>query len=243
MPAMEYKYRHEIKYRINGGTYHILRQRLRAVMKPDLHADKGIYRVTSLYFDNIYRTAYFDKVNGALDRKKYRIRVYDLGKDVINLEEKVKHDNVGYKKSSRLTFGEYERIAAGDCGFLAEERFADGAGGDFFASSSAALLSPAIIVDYIREPYVCAAGNVRITFDMKISACTNSVDLFGAHNIYESVMPDNDIVLEVKYDSYMPEYIMQLLTGISAAQESVSKFILCSDRLLNRSMEANYNGT
>ena len=175
-------------------------------------------------------------------RKKYRIRVYDFGKDVINLEEKVKNDNVGYKKSSPLTLCEYERIMSGDTGFLGEERFAEGAGGDFFASSSAALLSPAVIVDYIREPYVCAAGNVRITFDMKISACTNSLDLFGRQNVYETVMPDNDIVLEVKYDSYIPEYIMQLLTGISAAQESVSKFILCSDKLQGRSMEANYNG-
>ncbi len=216
----------------------ILRQRLRAVMRPDLHANKGLYRVTSLYFDNIYRSAYFDKTNGTLNRKKFRIRIYDLGKDVINLEEKVKNDNVGYKKSSRLTLDEYGEIMAGNFAFLGEERFAEGAGGDFYASSSAAMLSPAVIVDYIREPYVCAAGNVRITFDMKIAACTNGLDLFDENNIYETVMPDNDIVLEVKYDSFIPEYILQMLTGISTAQESVSKFILCSDKLLNRSLEA-----
>ena len=216
----------------------ILRQRLRAVMRPDLHANKGLYRVTSLYFDNIYRSAYFDKTNGTLNRKKFRIRVYDLGKDIINLEEKVKNDNVGYKKSSRLTLDEYGEIMSGNFGFLGEERFAEGAGGDFYASSSAAMLSPAVIVEYIREPYVCAAGNVRITFDMKIAACTNGLDLFDENNVYENVMPDNDIVLEVKYDSFIPEYILQMLTGISTAQESVSKFILCSDKLLNRTPEA-----
>lgn len=224
-------YRHEIKYRINGGTYHILRQRFRAVMQPDLHAKNGMYRVTSLYFDDAYRTAYRDKVNGALRRKKYRIRTYDLSPDVIHLEEKVKHDNVGYKKSITLTRDRYERILAGDYTFLADEKYAGTAGGDMFASHSAAYLTPAVIVDYIREPFVCKAGNVRVTFDMKIAACVNGYDMFAAGNIYENVMPDNDIVLEVKYDNYIPTQILQLLTDISTVQESVSKYILCSNKL------------
>lgn len=225
------QYRHEIKYRINGGTYHILRQRLKAVMMPDAHTAGGLYRVTSLYFDDVYRSAYRDKVNGALNRKKYRIRVYDLGKDIINLEEKVKDNDVGYKKSMRLTGEEYGKLLTGDCSFLADEKYADGAGGDFFASSSAVRLMPAVIVDYIREPYVCYAGNVRITFDMKIAACTNGVDLFSPDNVYETVMPENDLVLEIKYDSYLPDHIRQVLTGISSCEEAVSKYILCSDKL------------
>lgn len=224
-------YRHEIKYRINGGTYHILRQRLRAIMEPDSHTSGGMYRVTSLYFDDIYRTAYKDKVNGALNRKKYRIRAYDLSPAVINLEEKIKNDNVGYKKSIPLTEAQYRSLLDGDFSFLADEKYADTSGGDMFASDSAAHLTPAVIVDYIREPYICRAGNVRITFDMKISACVSGFDIFDRGNVYENVMQDDDLVLEVKYDSYIPEYIMQVLTGISAAQESVSKYIICSDRL------------
>ena len=225
------QYRHELKYRINGGTYHILRQRLQTVMIPDTHTEGGRYRVTSLYFDDIYRSAYNDKVNGALHRKKYRIRVYGLGKDVINLEEKVKDRDVGYKKSDRITEEEYRRILSGDCSFLADEKYDDSAGGDFFASDSAVKLSPSVIVDYIREPYVCYAGNVRITFDMKIAACTNGLDLFAPDNIYETVMPENDIVLEIKYDSYLPEHIRQVITGFASSEESVSKFVLCCDRL------------
>ena len=75
------------------------------------------------------------------------------------------------------------------------------------------------------------AGNVRVTFDMKISACINGYDMFAPGNIYEDVMPDKDIVLEVKYDSFIPDHILQLLTGITTVQESVSKYILCSDKL------------
>ena len=227
----EIQYRHELKYRINGGTYHILRQRLKAVMMPDTHSSGGLYRVTSLYLDDVYRTAYRDKVNGALHRKKYRIRVYDLGKDVINLEEKVKDDAMGYKKSTRLNMEQYRSLLEGDCSFFAGEEFADTAAGDYFASSSAVKLMPSVIVDYIREPYVCYAGNVRITFDMKIAACTNGIDLFDPDNVYETVMPENEIVLEVKYDDFIPAHIQQVLTGIDTMEEAFSKFILCSDKL------------
>lgn len=225
------QYRHEVKYRINGGTYHILRQRFKAVMTSDEHAENGIYHVTSLYFDDVYGTAYKDKVNGTLNRKKYRVRAYGFSPDIINLEEKIKDNNVGYKKSVSLTREEYEKMLIGDTGFFGDERFIDTSGGDFFASDSAAHLTPAVIVDYIREPYVCRAGNVRITFDMKISACVNGFDIFDPSNVYENVMPDNDIVLEVKYDSFIPGYIMQMLTGITSMQESVSKYVLCRDRL------------
>lgn len=229
-------YRHEVKYRINGGTYHILRQRFAAVMQPDEHAKNGLYHVTSLYFDDVYRTAYKDKVNGALNRKKYRIRAYDFCPDIINLEEKVKNNNVGYKKSVSLTKDEYAKMLAGDTDFLGDGRFEDTSAGDFFASDRAAHLRPAVIADYIREPFVCSAGNVRITFDMKIAACINGFDIFDRSNIYENVMPDNDIVLEVKYDSFIPGYIMQMLTGISTMQESVSKYVLCRDQLNARIM-------
>ena len=57
-------------------------------MKPDAHASGGRYRITSLYFDDIYGTGYNDKLNGVLNRKKYRIRTYNFDKNFIRLEEK-----------------------------------------------------------------------------------------------------------------------------------------------------------
>ena len=53
-------YRHELKYIINTGWHRILRQRLKAAMKPDDHGDSGVYRITSLYFDDVFRSAYND---------------------------------------------------------------------------------------------------------------------------------------------------------------------------------------
>ena len=46
-------YRHELKYQINPADHHVLRQRLRTVMKCDPHTGAdGLYTIRSVYFDN-----------------------------------------------------------------------------------------------------------------------------------------------------------------------------------------------
>ena len=47
------QFRHEVKHEISNHDMLILRQRLRAVMKPDSHAVNGRYEIRSLYFDNL----------------------------------------------------------------------------------------------------------------------------------------------------------------------------------------------
>lgn len=223
------QYRHELKFRVCQGTYEILRRRLKAAMSPDAHAKNGIYRVTSLYFDDIFRSAYHDKVNGVLHRKKFRVRTYDLDPSHIRLEEKCRDGNVGYKKSAALSEEEYRALLAGKTDFLADERFSDTAAEDFFWTNSAARLSPAAVVDYLREPYVCPAGNVRVTFDMNVSA-GNTADMFDASARYERALETNEAILEVKYDNFLPAYIEALISGLPLICESVSKYVLCSDK-------------
>lgn len=223
------RYRHELKYNINSGLYAIIKGRLDAVLEKDSNAKDGIYRVTSLYFDNVYHTAYRDKMSGALNRRKFRIRTYNLNKDKIRLEEKLKDNNVGYKKNAWLTYDEYLSVINGDTGFMTEERFSETAAEDMFTSVCAGGLKPSVIVDYMREPYICRAGNVRITLDSRLSVCYNTFDMFSEEAVYYPVFKNNEAVLEVKYDGFLPLYIQELFSGLPIMQESVSKFMLCTD--------------
>ena len=50
------QFRHEVKHEITNHDMLILRQRLRAVMKPDSHAVNGQYKIRSLYFDKVQFT-------------------------------------------------------------------------------------------------------------------------------------------------------------------------------------------
>ena len=77
------KLRHELKFIINEGTYLMLRARLAPLMTVDSHGLNGEYRVTSLYFDDVYNSAYWQKVNGIETRRKFRIRAYDLDPSLI----------------------------------------------------------------------------------------------------------------------------------------------------------------
>ena len=227
----EKKYRHEYKYVISGGCYHILRGRLKAAMKPDPHGKNGVYRISSLYFDDIYRTAYNDKIMGLDVRKKYRIRFYGLSADYIRLEVKEKKGDMVCKRSVPLSREEYDAIISGDRRFLGEERFLDTAGEEFYLSDRTVMLSPTVLVDYVREAYICAAGNVRITFDMSLKTSAE-LDVIGGRPDFYNVFDNGGIILEVKYDSFIPMYIQELLSGVPLNRESVSKFVLCADKKL-----------
>ena len=77
MPKYE-NYRHEVKYQISMADYLSIRQRLRLVMKPDIHAkENGKYTVRSIYFDNLEDKALREKRNGVQKREKFRIRYYN----------------------------------------------------------------------------------------------------------------------------------------------------------------------
>ena len=97
------KFRHELKYLINYGDAELIKQRLKTVLKTDMHAQNGNYHIRSLYFDDYWNTAYIDKVNGVDRRKKYRIRLYDLNDNFIRLECKIKNGSYISKISAPLT--------------------------------------------------------------------------------------------------------------------------------------------
>ena len=232
LKTMEYSgrhLRHELKYMIDEGTYRVLRGRLLPLMYHDAHGSDGEYRVTSLYFDDIYNSAYFDKTNGVLTRRKFRVRSYDLGPSLITLEAKHKDGEFVSKLSQRLTMEQYRALLEGDCGFMSGFEDAENAFGEYYRSDILTALKPRVIVDYQREALIYPFGNVRITFDKKLSTCYNSIDMFEEGAFFTPVYP-TEIILEVKYDEYIPNSIQSVLHGITS-QQSVSKYILCCDRL------------
>ena len=69
-------------------------------------------------------------------------------------------------------------------------------------------LRPRVLVSYVREPYVYAAGNVRVTFDSNIRTSLFQRDfLNGALPDIIATDAPGDIILEVKYDARLPEVI------------------------------------
>lgn len=225
------KLRHELKFIINEGAYLALSDRLTPLMTTDPHGVNGEYRVTSLYFDDIYNSAYWQKMNGIENRRKFRVRAYDLDPSLISLESKHKDGSYVSKLSRRLTDEQYRALLCCDCGFMSGSDSEEDAFGEFYRAHLLTRLRPRVIVDYRRQALISRFGNVRITFDKKLSACFNTMDMFAPEAQYTDILGGN-IILEVKFDSYIPDSIQSALHGLNVPQQSVSKYTLCTDRML-----------
>ena len=66
----EYKYRHELKFKISNAAAEVLKQKLSLIMNKDKFAyyEDGSYMIKSLYFDDLNSSSYYEKMDGILYR-------------------------------------------------------------------------------------------------------------------------------------------------------------------------------
>lgn len=220
-------YRHELKYYITLGEYELLQRKLSLTMERDVFAKKngGEYFIRSLYFDDRDDSAFREKLSGIDERDKFRIRIYDMRDDVIKLE--CKHKSNGYikKQSIGLSRKEYEKLMSGDRLFLLNrpEPFAR----RMYLEFAQRALKPAVIVDYTREAFVFPMEDVRVTFDKNVRTGLRSVDMFNAGIPTYPVIDDYGMVLEIKFNRFLPTYIRSLFQLEASQRSAISKYVLC----------------
>lgn len=219
--------RHELKYYINYAGYSILRNRLAQVTEKDPHMknEKG-YVITSIYLDDMYHLAAEEKLAGIQFRKKFRLRSYERDAAFIRLECKSKYHAYISKTGADISEAEYKKLLQGDYDFLSEH--SEIVCRELFGYFKAKRMKPVVAVEYQREAYVSPLGNVRITFDKDIAA-SNETDMFAEHFYTKKVLPEGLMVLEVKYDDYLPAYIRSAMQGIAVNQCAVSKYVMCRE--------------
>jgi hypothetical protein len=219
--------RHEFKYIINYNEYEYLKARISGIMYRDAHSGINGYHIRSLYFDDMYGSALAEKESGVMFRQKYRVRIYDKSDKVIKLERKEKFGEFINKVGLSLSKDEFYNLIAGDTGdisFLLKS--GNKMAGEMYGRIRALRLAPAVIVDYRRDVFVAEEGNVRITFDKELQAGIDTPDIFGDIHIVNALNPQL-MVLEVKYDDFLPKHIKNALQITSHKREAVSKYVYC----------------
>jgi len=218
------KLRHEWKHEISYGDMLLLRRRLKAVMKVDPHGKNGAYFIRSLYFDNGADKALREKLDGVSRREKFRIRYYDHDPSLIHLEKKSKRGGVGWKESADLTRDEARRIAAGEWEWMGE------ADRPLLRELHEKMryqgLRPRTIVDYTREPFIYTPGNVRVTLDYDIRTGLGSTDFLSPDCVTVPVEGD-PIILEVKWDEFLPGIIRDVVQLDGRRTAAFSKYAIC----------------
>lgn len=217
-------YRHELKHEISYADLLILRQRLRCVMRSDSHAVDGSYRIRSLYFDNAQDKALREKLDGVNIREKFRIRYYNMDTSLIHLEKKSKWNSLGNKQSANLSAAQAQSIVDGNLDWMLTHPH--GLIRELYAKMHTDGLLPKTIVDYIREPYVFPPGNVRVTFDYDICTGLGCTDFLNPDCI---MVPAGDapIILEVKWDHFLPDIIRDAIQLPGRRAGAFSKYAQC----------------
>lgn len=218
--------RHEIKFVISGQEAYLLSERLKRLFRRDSHGDtEGRYRVSSLYFDDLYDSALREKLDGRDNRQKFRLRYYGFDTSYIRLEKKQKQRGLCRKYSFGITGDMAEKLI-----FQPREHFHDMEKAsplirEFCLKRREGLLRPRKTISYEREAFIFDPGNVRVTIDRNIRAA-DSYQHFLCPELKELPVAGEDCILEVKYDRFLPELVSMALSGTDRLSTACSKYAL-----------------
>lgn len=217
-------FRHEWKHEISVCHLLVLRSRLAAVLEEDCHSINGSYDIRSLYFDSPTDKALQEKINGVNGREKFRLRCYNNDFSYLLLEKKSKIDDVCRKEKEEVTPEEVQGLLGMETCVMAETQ--KPLLQELYMKRKFEGLRPKIIVQYTREAFVYAPGNVRVTLDYNIQTGFYAAGFLDPDRV---LVPAGEraIILEVKWDSFLPAIIQDLIQMPGMHTSAFSKYAAC----------------
>jgi len=216
--------RQELKFWFPSNKKYFIKQLLASLMIVDANnlGEEG-YEVSSLYFDSFEDKDFNQKLDGILNREKYRLRIYNQDVSSGKFEVKRKLNSVIEKLSISITDTEIKDILQGDYSSIEN---------DSSLAYAAKLMnmfhySPKTIVTYQRYAFYLPFNNIRITIDSNLSSHGFNTDLLNIGKIEKNnLVKDNHSILEVKFEDELPNYIMKVLQDIPFTRSAISKYSL-----------------
>ena len=222
--------RHELKFVLSREEAEVLKYRLSLLMDVDTNSinEDNTYFIRSLYFDDVYDSAYYEKIDGLEKREKYRIRIYNLDDSFIRLERKEKDRDLTNKVQTKISRedtinfinGDFDKVDTKDNKLLEE----------FVMKHRTNQIKPSVIVDYKRLAYTYPIEEIRVTFDEEISSGRYNYDIFDKDIHTTKVFENDEVVLEVKFNNYIASHIAHVIMEIPSIRLAVSKFALCREQ-------------
>lgn len=217
-------YRKELKYVITEEAYLQIQKMLDAVMQPDEHGSYGTYMVRSQYFDSLTDGDLFDNLNGVMEKRKIRVRIYSPDDRVAKLEYKCKAGSDGVKYSLLLTKEEALMMEQHRYEFLLERK--EELALRLYTKLTEQVYFPKTIVEYDRTAYLYPASDVRITFDRNIRGSVNPYGIFETDPAFVPLLDAGKGVLEIKYNDFFPSALKSLVGSIDSVAQAYSKYTM-----------------
>lgn len=215
-------FRKEIKYAVLKSEFYRIKKHLDSILEPDQNSSLLGYKVRSLYFDSLYDNDLYDTLDGNMEKRKIRLRIYNLEQEKVKLEYKCKSGSDVRKYSLNITREQAKGMEQGDYDFLRyiNEPIAN----TIYQRLIKGSYSPKTVVEYQRIAYLYPVSDVRITFDTEIRATVTPYGFFEEDLGALYLMPTDRGVLEVKYNHFLPYPIKHLIEFIDRNSTANSKY-------------------
>lgn len=216
--------RQEKKFLISIDQYYYYSDHFKNIMQLDQHSDNDGYEIRSLYFDSLDDRDFQEKEDGVEIRRKIRLRNYGADSTFAKLEMKQKQGALQKKRSLKMDKEAALRLINRDYSVLLEypEPFAQ----ECYAIMNMHCYQPKTVVSYQRKAFVAKENNIRVTFDHHIVSSESDFNIFSKDLIQNPVFDPYMVVLEVKYDGFLLQYIKDMLNECDKSETSVSKYCL-----------------
>jgi len=217
-------FRKEIKYVVHESQFYAIRSKLAALMRPDPHAkgSLGEYHVRSLYFDSAGDRDLKDNLDGVLEKRKIRIRIYDPNSPTALLEYKCKSGSDSRKMSIGIT--KEEAILMENRHFECLLNHQEELAIFLYNKITQNIYRPRTIVDYDRVPFLYPVGDTRITFDYNLKGSLSPRGLYDERLPMRAIMPSGFGVLEVKYNEFLVSPLQRIISELDQLPEASSKY-------------------
>lgn len=217
--------RNELKYYISNIEYHSLVNRLVHILKSDAYSTpREGYFIRSLYFDSHDDECLYEKQSGSMYRSKYRMRIYDTKTDTVKFEIKNKANNQIFKETATITRDSAYRIIDGDYSELLT--YNNPILNKIYKKFTQKQYKPKVIIDYTRDAYMFDFFNIRITFDKNLRSNNTDFDIFSDNLHTIPVILEGKQIMEIKYETTLPEYIHHSLQLDACERMAISKYTL-----------------
>ena len=128
------------------------------------------------------------------------------------------------KRSLKITRDDAKELSSGNYAVLLN--YKDDFATECYSIMNMHLYRPKSIVQYYRKAYVIPENEIRITFDFDIKATESNFDIFSKNLVLNKVLDDTNVVLEVKYNNFLLDYVKEILEMVNKSEVSVSKYCL-----------------
>lgn len=216
--------RKELKYSINYFEYTTLTQKLHNILLEDKNNGEGGYLVRSLYFDSYANTDFYQKLSGAMNRKKIRLRIYSHDDPNVKLEIKRKYADAQEKQTVIISREDAQSLI--DLDYEVLRKYKSDTANTIYNILKVNHLIPIVLIEYKRKAFIHPMNNIRITLDSEVESSESNFDFFAKAPVLAPTDYYYQAILEVKFNEFIFKWITDVFKPYNLDQQSYSKYML-----------------